>query len=366
MKKQKAFTIVELLVVIIIIGILATVIIISFSTITSRSTIATLQNDLNSAKKQIMNFQVQNASSNFPTSINTCPVTDASTQLCIKPTGTNTFTYTAYNLSDQQSFYLSASDSSNTYTYHTTDTTTVSDKLGVVANSLAYNLDFANTSSYAGSGSATYDLVSNTSGSLLNSSYYSYDSATKSMNFTRDGSIVIGGFHSITFTGNLTATNFLYNNHTMEIMARINDYNPSNINGNETASVLMAYQGYHSGFSYTSSALYFGIWNGVSNPSFNFASSPVAGAWFHAVETRIGNTTRLYLNGVLSSSSTYSTSNGNPGTTNTLKLGAGNPSTGPYAYYCKCNIAYAKLYNRGLTSAEVRQNFNATRDRYSL
>jgi len=359
--KKKAFTIVELLIIVVVIGILASVVLISFSNISQRAILSSLQSDLSNAKKQLQNYQTQNGV--FPTQI-ACPAS-LTTDICIKPSGSNVFSYTSYNANENQpSFYLSVSNGSSTY--HITDTTDPVDKSGTISNGLAYNLDFANNTSYPGNGTNTTDLVSGLGGSLSNPSYYSYDSVTKSMNFTRDSVTVTGGFHAITMTGNLTASNFLYNNHTMEIMAKINDYNGSNINGNESQNTLMVYRGWHSGFMYSTGGIYYGMWNGTSAPTFFLTTSPTANTWFHLVASRTGSTTRLYINGVFSNSSTYSTANGSPGVSNEFKLASANNGTGPYANYSKCNIAYAKLYTRALSAGEVAQNFNATRSRYGL
>ena len=236
----------------------------------------------------------------------------------------------------------------------------------IVTNGLALNIDFANYKSYIGSGSIVSDTVISSSGTLVNPSYYSYDSATKSINFTRDSASVIGGYFTTTLSGALTSSSFLYSDHTMEIMARINDYAPSNINANETDNILMGYQGYHAGFHYYVGTFMYGIWNGTSFPNISFSSRPASGAWFHAVATRSGSTTTLYLNGNVSTSLSYSTASGNPGTTNIFKFGAGNPGTGPFASYAKCNVAFGRLYTRALTADEVLKNFNASRGRYGI
>ena len=83
MPKNKGFTIVELLVVIVIIAILASITIVSYSGITRRATFALLQSDLSSASSKLKMYQVDNGS--YPTSLGAdyCPV-PIDTKYCIK------------------------------------------------------------------------------------------------------------------------------------------------------------------------------------------------------------------------------------------------------------------------------------------
>jgi prepilin-type N-terminal cleavage/methylation domain-containing protein len=60
------FTIVELLVVIVVIGVLATITIVSFSGISQRATVASLQSDLEGASRLLMLDQVSSDNGNFP------------------------------------------------------------------------------------------------------------------------------------------------------------------------------------------------------------------------------------------------------------------------------------------------------------
>lgn len=120
-KKQKisAFTIVELLIVIVIIGILAAITIVSYRGITQRSVEASLQADLSNASKKLKIFQVDNNA--FPATIR-CDVPDSNTNLCLKSNSGNTFDYT-YDNTSPQSFNLKASNSAGTITYRITNTT---------------------------------------------------------------------------------------------------------------------------------------------------------------------------------------------------------------------------------------------------
>ena len=74
--KNAGFTIVELLVVIVVIGILASISLVAFNGISRKAYIASLQSDLSNASRQLKLFQVDN--DNYPDYI-TCTQTDDAT-----------------------------------------------------------------------------------------------------------------------------------------------------------------------------------------------------------------------------------------------------------------------------------------------
>jgi hypothetical protein len=49
-----------------------------------------------------------------------------------------------------------------------------------------------------------------------------------------------------------------------------------------------------------------------------------------------------------------------------MSIGAYGGYTGGKAYYYNGNLAICRVYNKELTSAEVLQNYNATKGRYNL
>lgn len=206
---------------------------------------------------------------------------------------------------------------------------------------------------------------------LLNPMYAFYDSTTKSMRFNRHISSVLGGVLGMTGSGDLDVTTFLYNNHTVEMLVRINDYTASNINVNEAANVLFVYTGLHAGFHFDPTSLYYGVWRSQPSVGFFTANSsvlPAAGQWFHLVATRVnslsGSILNIYINGIKTGTVSGSI-NGNPGTSNSMRWG-GLGTGGAYVYNSKSNIALFRMYNTDLSDAQILQNFNSLRSRYVL
>jgi len=86
-QKQSAFTIVELLIVIVVIGILAAITIVAFNGIQNRAKVAALQSDVANAMKTVEAFKASSATSQYPTT---------SAQADIKSSPGTTATYVSY------------------------------------------------------------------------------------------------------------------------------------------------------------------------------------------------------------------------------------------------------------------------------
>jgi len=86
----------------------------------------------------------------------------------------------------------------------------------------------------------------------------------------------------------------------------------------------------------------------------------VPGVWYHLVGTYDGSVQRLYVNGVLLTSSGAVSFN-----TTEFSAQIGCQVNG-FNQYWNGNISSAKIYNRALTAIEILQNFNASRGRYGI
>lgn len=87
-------------------------------------------------------------------------------------------------------------------------------------------------------------------------------------------------------------------------------------------------------------------------------------SWAHIVATYSSGSRRLYINGnLVSSDSQTGTIDTNA---NGISIGAYGGYNGSRSYYYNGEIGLVRVYNRALSAAEVRQNFNAIRGRYGV
>lgn len=107
--KNVGFTIVELLVVIVVIGVLASITVVSYTGVTQKAVGASLKSDLMTAAKQLKMFISTSSDGRYPTALN-CSAPGA-TEICLTASGTNYFTYA----SGGTSFVLDATNGTTNY-----------------------------------------------------------------------------------------------------------------------------------------------------------------------------------------------------------------------------------------------------------
>ena len=116
LRTAHGFTIVELLVVIVVIGILAAITIVSYAGISSKATIASLTSDLDNASKQLKLYYIDHG--NYPATLDgsNCPTGPTDTKYCLKPSPGTTFSYSTLGVAtNHQSFALKATKSGASY-----------------------------------------------------------------------------------------------------------------------------------------------------------------------------------------------------------------------------------------------------------
>lgn len=239
-----------------------------------------------------------------------------------------------------------------------------------VDSGLVLCLDAGNPKSYPGSGTTVGDLIGTNNFTLTNSSYYSYDSSTRSIRFTRTlpPTAEDGGYATVVTSGDLTAANYLHNNHTTEVWFKSNDRTATGYDGTETVSSLVVYTGFHSMWYYGPGSYTYNIWGQTSgtNNTYNLSiADSTTNVWTQLVAVRNGTTLILYKNGVSQTSGTITSGTDGIPTSNNLRIATANYNAS-FSWHADINFSSLKMYKRALTAAEVRQNFNALRGRFSI
>jgi hypothetical protein len=216
----------------------------------------------------------------------------------------------------------------------------------IVTNGLVGYWDAANTRSYSGSGNTWYDLTANgnnltlTNSPTFNSSGYFSTGSTGY--FTGAGSASIP-------TGN--------SSYTMLLFARLSTWADSR-GFMSVGGFLVNNQSNALRTSTSTLGNMIHYWWGDDLSVSNNNGSIQNNQWFYVGVSFDGTTRKIYSNTVLVASDTPTSHNV---TSNTIQL-AKTYST----EYLQGDISLAQIYNRALTSAEVIQNYNATKKRYGL
>jgi len=185
-----------------------------------------------------------------------------------------------------------------------------------------------------------------------------------------------GGAYMNNLVGGLSVTNFLYYDHTWEVWARVDDINPTWADGTEGMNILTCYPGYHAGYMYDTTGMYYYIWS--TTTSYTCALWTIGtgsqqikqGNWVQLAVTRTGNDFVPYVNGVQAGTGyTRTISTTSVVTNNQLVIGAIVPAAiggGSYRYYSKSSVSLIRMYNRALSADEIKNNFSANRGRFGL
>jgi hypothetical protein len=225
----------------------------------------------------------------------------------------------------------------------------------IITQNLVLCLDAANSKSYPGSGTTWTDLSGRgNNGTLVNGVGY---------NSGNLGSLSFDGVNDYV---QLSTTTLLRASSAISAWINIDDFTTGKTStgrvfirnsGNNFNSLIGFYNG---GYSFEV--------NTNSNPhemagrtTGNVSSSAIsAGSWFHFSLVFDSNTFYGYVNGVQTGSANIAN--------NLLfnRIGDGSTFADNYPAYMKGKIANFKVYNRALTAAEVSQNFQALRSRFSI
>lgn len=217
----------------------------------------------------------------------------------------------------------------------------------LVNSGLVLSLDAGNTRSYPGSGTTWTDLSgNNNNGTLTNGPTFSNNAIT----FDGVNDFVNGPAISNQFTGDMTAEAWI------RVTTRAADW--VRIVGTGTNAGGVGNRTF--GLWHDSSGKILWQRYGGNDPGI-YPTTPILelNTWYQVTATTSGSSHVLYLNAASIGSATAAgpwTASGD----NVTIAYAG------YHTYHNGNISNVKLYNRALSAAEVRQNFNALRGRFNI
>jgi hypothetical protein len=210
----------------------------------------------------------------------------------------------------------------------------------VITDGLVLFLDAGNNRSYSGTGTTWTDLSSTAiTGSLTNGPIFSS---------ANGGSVVFDGTNDYV---DITSSTHLNQPLTMEAWI--------NINTQHNGMILSRGTGNYEMYTFTDGIIYT-YWGDAYNTTINNPSI-TTGSWNQFCFSLSGTTENVYKNGVFIGSRTLNTS---PVYTNTGNLNLGRRNSG--TTYFSGSIGFIKLYNRVLSSDEILQNYESTRERFNL
>lgn len=117
---------------------------------------------------------------------------------------------------------------------------------------------------------------------------------------------------------------------------------------------------------YDGNSLYFSNYIGAAQQSIRTTTNLTSNTWYHATFTTsydgVNTTMKIYTNGVETATGTFAGAQGYDGSYS-FSVGDGQNASW---YRFDGQVPVVKVYNRALSAAEVKQNFNALRGRYGL
>lgn len=346
---------------------------VSFSgvpTVTAKSFIDLLSDNTNNYVLDFWGVQVERG-------VVASPIVTTSNSTVTRPT-TATSTISNYSHTINQPQYISYDGTNNSIRFDRNETfanftgSITSNVLTVTAMSGITTITNGSALSYSGLTPTRY--ITSFGTGIGTTGTYNVNAGIDTTSRAMTAAYKIGGSMSVITSGALASNTYLYNDHTTEVWARINDRTGGNYDGYEFGSVLVVFAGFHSMFLYDPSALYYTIWDNTGTTQKNTSvltlgtsgTDIIQGQWFQVVVTKSGSTFKTYLNGVLKKTDTI-TSTAFSGVTNRLAFGSAyDGNTGAFYYYAKNDVGCLKMYNATLSADEISQNFNATRGRYGI
>lgn len=223
----------------------------------------------------------------------------------------------------------------------------------IVTDGLILNLDPGNPRSYSGLGNTIYDLAgTGNSGNLLNGPVYSHLNGGY---FTFDGA-------NDTIRINNTMFGTLFSkatSYSCDLWMYINNTQYANVNGDNDIVEFSGVSSYPFVIRYENSQIKTAIYDGVNFPSSSTIFTRDSWVHFCLVVNYSTNLAYNYLNGVLVSTFSVAAIT-NISSVTSLYLFSRNNALN----WATGRLGTLHMYNRALSSQEVQQNYNATKNRF--
>lgn len=225
----------------------------------------------------------------------------------------------------------------------------------IVTNGLVLCLDAGNARSYPGSGTTWTDLSGNGNNCTLTNG--------PTFSTSNGGTIVFDGVNN----GASSSVSFSLSNVTLEFWLRLDDTINWNTRFDIMNSGTVGQNGRFVIYQYSSTQIsVFVLFPSLvaNNLLINNANTIFTGKWKHFVITSVTNVSAtpisIFIDGVLNTSTTINEAY--TATNSSMSLMLSNDNVWP----TKGILSSFKMYNRALSAAEIRQNFNALRGRYGI
>ena len=213
---------------------------------------------------------------------------------------------------------------------------------GIVSSNLLLHLDFANSTSYSGSGNDVYDLSDNYNHGLLN--------GNPNMLNNHGGEIDLDGSNDYIQLNDP----FSHQDHTIEIWLKMKETSDGWIwdarDANDDGYILFNRGGVNQSFNYF-----------INSNDLDSYSQQHTNEWVQVIATHNSSKSKIFVNGQKVADKNV---NKNINTTRNVRIGTrswGNP-----AYHLKAEVGIVRYYNKAFYSDDVLQNYNANAARFGL
>jgi hypothetical protein len=219
----------------------------------------------------------------------------------------------------------------------------------IVTNSLIFTSDAGNLVSFERGSTTTYSLTGSATGSLINSTGYTSSNGGSWVFDGVDDYVIFTSSSILQPSSSITLESFFQRDSGRTII----NYGADG----GGASKIYCFEQFNA-----ASSLLAKVTTTVNGQVTLTGPILPTGSWSHVAMTYNGSTASLYINGSLYTSSTASGDISYP-VNASLNLGRKNAVDGEYI---NGKIAVTRIYNRGLTAAEISQNYNAQKGRFGL